>query len=146
MFREVITMSATLLVVAGCPFAAQAAAADADQVIQIQDGTVRCLLSADYMGRGYAMTICGLADGQLFGSSPKATTQRLNLAVVHGTGEFYWETGPTPSSPTGEVAVGVGQTYRADGWTVTSDDYRTRIQNDSSGHGLLINDVVVVQF
>ena len=37
------------------------------------------------------------------------------------------------------LSFGVGQTYRASGWTVTDEAGRARLTNDDSGHGLLLN-------
>jgi hypothetical protein len=141
--------SAAMLVVGASPLAPQATAAEGDQVIQLQDGQLRCLLSANYQGRGYAMTVCGRTDGQGFGASPMSTGKypvRLNLAVLKGTGEIWWEAGPAPDSAAGDVVLGVGQTYVANGWTVTTEPLRTVIKNDASGHGLFVNTVDVRQF
>lgn len=62
MFRDRIAASAAILFLGACPFAPQAAAADGDQVIRVQSGEVRRLLTANYKGRGYAMAICGRSD------------------------------------------------------------------------------------
>lgn len=138
-----------MLVVGASPFAPQATAAEGDQVIQLQDGQLRCLLSANYKGRGYAMTVCGRTDGQGFAASPMSTGKypvRLNLMVVKGTGEAWFEAGSVPNSAAGDVVLGVGQTYTASGWTVTTQPHRTVITNDASRHGLFVNTVDVRQF
>ena len=143
MFRELIA-SVALLVGSACAIAPQAAAA-ADQVVQVAQ--FRCLLSADYLGRGRPMAICGLADGSPFGPSPMSTGKypvKLNLAVMRSTGEMWWEAGPVPGSP-GQAAVGMGQSYTANGWTVSSDEHRTVIKNDYTGHGMILNPADVRQ-
>jgi len=149
MFRELIAGSAAMLVLGACPFAPRATAADGDQVIQVDDGQLRCMLSADYKGRGYAMAVCGRTDGRGFGESPMSTGKfpvRLNLVVVRGTGEMWWEAGAVPASATGDAVLSVGQSYVSNGWTVTTQPGRTVIKNDDSGHGLNVNAVDVRQF
>jgi len=149
MFRTLAAASAAMLVLGACPFAPQAAAADSDQVIRLQDGQLRCLLSADYKGRGYAMTVCGRSDGRGFAASPMSTgkyPERLNLVVIRGTGEMWWEAGTIPGSVAGDVGLSFGQTYVANGWTITTMDHRTVIKNDDSGHGLIANELDVRQF
>ena len=149
MFRELIAASAALLVFGACPFAPQAYAADGDQVIRVDDGQLRCLLSADYKGRGYAMAVCGRTDGRGFAASPMSIgkyPERLDLVVVRGTGETWFEAGAVPASATGDAVLSVGQTYVSNGWTVTTQPGRTVIKNDDSGHGLNVNAVDVRQF
>jgi hypothetical protein len=149
MFRELIAASAAMLAVAVCSSAPQAGAAGGDQVIGVQGGQVRCLLSADYHGRGYPMAVCGRADGQGFGQSPMSTGKfpvRLNLAVLKGTGEIWWEAGPAPGAPSGDVAVNTGQRYAANGWTVEDQGLKTMITNDKTRHGIFVNLVDVRQF
>ena len=149
MFRESIAASAAVLVLGACPVAPQAAAAEGDQVIRVQDGQLRCLLSADYKGRGYQMAVCGRSDGRGFAASPMSTgkyPERLNLIVARGTGESWWEAGAVPGSASGDVVLGPGQTFAANGWTVTTEDLRIVIKNDTSGHGLQVNALDVRQF
>lgn len=149
MFRTLIAASAAMLVLSACPFAPHAIAADGDQVIRLQDGQLRCLLSADYKGRGYAMTVCGRSDGHGFAASPMSTgkyPERLNLVVIRGTGETWWEAGTVPGLLAGDVVLGFGQTHVANGWSVTTKDHRTVITNDDSGHGLVVNALDVRQF
>lgn len=149
MFRQVIAASAATLLLGACPFAPQAAAADGDQIIRVQNGEVRCVLSADYKGRGYAMAICGRSDGRYFGQSPMSTgkfPERLNLVVIRGSGETWWGAGQIPGPAETDVVLGVGQTYKVNGWTVRTEELRTEIKNDDSGHGLHVNAVDVRQF
>jgi len=149
MFRKLIAASATMLVLGAGPVAPQATAADGDQVIRLQDGQLRCLVSADYKGRGYAMTVCGRSDGRRFAASPMSTGKypdRLNLVVIRGTGETWWEAGAVPGAVAGDVVLSFGQTHVANGWTITTADHRTVIKNDDSGHGLIVNAVDVRQF
>ncbi|AFM19065.1 hypothetical protein Mycch_4355 [Mycolicibacterium chubuense NBB4] len=142
MSRRLFAAAAAALVAAACPFAAEAHAAGADQVVQVQGGTVRCLLSADYQGRGRARAICGHSDGSPFGSSPMSTEkypEKLNLVVVQEGGEQWWEAGTIPGAPEQDVVVPVGQTYSANGWTVTDQELRAVVENDLSKHGLIVN-------
>ncbi|MCV7154361.1 hypothetical protein [Mycolicibacterium pyrenivorans] len=149
MFRNLTAASAAVLLLGACPFAPQAAAADGDQVVRVQNGEVRCLLTANYMGRGYAMAICGRSDGGHFGESPMSTgkfSERLNLVVSRGAGESWWGAGQIPGPAEADVVLGVGQTYRVNGWTVRTEELRTEIKNDDSGHGLHVNAVDVRPF
>ena len=43
-----------------------ASATPGDQTIRVLDGEIRCLLSADYEGRGRPATVCGRTDGASF--------------------------------------------------------------------------------
>lgn len=149
MFRDLIAASAAVLLLGACPFAPQAAAADGDQVVRFQNGEVRCLLTANYKGRGYAMAICGRSDGGHFAKSPMSTGKfpvRLNLVVSRGPGEMWWEAGEVPGPAEGDLVLGVGQTYKVNGWTVRTEELRTEIKNDDSGHGLQVNAVNVRPF
>lgn len=130
---------------------APTAAADDGSVITLQDGKVRCGISGDNVERGGGpMVVCALANGQPWGMSPWETSkyhQVLNLAIVRGPGEFYWDRGTlTPSPAAGGLSVAEGQTYNIDGWTITGEGFRTRITNDFSKHGILINEGFVRQF
>lgn len=110
---------------------------------------MRCLLTSNYEGRGRATAICGLTDGAPFGASPWSTGKnpvRLTRVLVQGTGEMWWEAGTVPGSAADDVVLGVGQTYSAAGWTVTTEDLRTVIKNDDGGHGILMNPVNARQF
>lgn len=150
MVRRIVTALGMLLV--ALPLAPPAGAA-AGVLVVVQDATVRCLVSADDVKRGGGpIVVCERADSQPWGMSPWETSKfnnRLNLAVVRGTGELYWERGsvPAPGEPTaGDAAVGAGQTYRANGWTIEGEGFRTRITNDATKHGILVNEGVVRQF
>lgn len=142
MIRQAVTvLGASVL---GAMVLAPSAAADAgEQQVLLQSGTVRCLLSADETTFGGGpMAICALTNGQPWGGVPFESSkwnQRPNLAVVRGTGEFYWDRGLIAEPTTPPVAVDSG-TYRANGWTVQPEQgYRTRITNDASRHGFFIN-------
>lgn len=144
MIRELTAASAALIALGACPFAPQASAADSDQIVRIQDGKMRCLLSADYEGRGRAMAVCGLSDGAPFGSSPMTTgkyPQPLNLVFAQGTGETYWNLGTLPASEASDVVLGAGQTYSVNGWTITEGENQAVIRNDLVGHGIIVDPV-----
>ena len=151
MIRQLIAASGALIAVAAWPLAPQAAA-DADQVIQIQDGTVRCLVSAADVPRGVKPEVNCETNGPKFGESFWSTEKHpgpLNVAVMLGSGEFYFERGdvPGPAEDPGHVAsVAAGQTLQVNGWTITGEGFRTRISNDASGHGMFINVTEVRQF
>lgn len=129
--------SAAMMVVGACMSAPTAVAAGADQTIRLQNGEIRCLLSADYQDRGRPMAICGRANGGPFGMSPDP----LNLAVVLGAGEMYFMEGTIPGDGSNDVVLGVGQTYTANGWTVKTEELRTLLWNDLSRHGMRVNPV-----
>lgn len=139
MTRAVTAASVAALVVGGLLAAPHASAVGADQTIRVQNGEIRCLLSADFENRGRARAMCGRSNGGPFGVSPAP----LNLAVVYGSGEMYFEEGTVPGPETGDVVLGVGQTYRVNGWTVTTEELRTLITFDDGGHGIRVNPVEV---
>lgn len=82
------------------------------------------------------------------GASPETSkwNQRLNLAVVRGTGEFYWDRGLIADPVAAPVSVDGGQAYQVNGWTVQPEGLRTRITYDSTGHGIFINAVEIRGF
>ncbi|MGV0852914.1 hypothetical protein [Mycolicibacterium phlei] len=144
MVRRVIAVAGA---VAGLvALAPPAAATDyTGQLVLLQQGTVKCLVSAnDGTFGGGPVTVCALSTGEPWGMAPFETSkwnQRLNLAVVHGGGQYYWERGllPDPAQlPTAPVSVDSG-TYRVNGWTIQPEGLRTRITYDATGHGMLIN-------
>ena len=151
MTRQLIAASGALIALAAWPLAPQAAA-DAGQVIQLQDGTVRCLISPADVPRGVKAEVNCETDGLMFGDSTWSTEKDsapLNVAVMLGSGEFYFERGDVPGTAedSGQAAsVAAGQTLHLNGWTITGEGYRTRIFNDASRHGLFINAVEVRQF
>lgn len=140
MIRRALTaFGASIL---GAVIFAPPAAADAGQQVLLDSGAVRCLLSADEVTFGGGpVTVCALTNGQPWGMAPYETSkwnERLNLAVVRGTGEFYWDRGLIADPAAPPVSVD-GQTYQVNGWTVQPEDLRTRITYDSTGHGFFIN-------
>ncbi|MGE2720448.1 hypothetical protein [Mycolicibacterium celeriflavum] len=152
MVRHFGAVLAALSMLLAWPLAPRAAA-DVGQLVVVGGGTVRCLVSADDVKRGGGpIVVCQRVDGQPWGQAPWETSKfnnRLNLAVVRGTGEMYWERGVVPAANDaagGEVAVDVGQTYHVDGWTIQGENLRTRFTYDATGHGLFINGADVRQF
>ncbi|PRC58743.1 hypothetical protein C6A85_26955, partial [Mycobacterium sp. ITM-2017-0098] len=85
--------------------------------IRVQNGEIRCLLSADYQNRGWPAAICGRTSGGPFGMSPAP----LNPVVVQGEGELYFIEGTIPGDGANDAVVGAGQTYQANGWTVKTE-------------------------
>ena len=148
MIRRVIAAAGAIVALVAL---APPAAADDGRVLMLQGGAVRCALSGDNVDRGGGpMVVCELTNGQPWGMSPWETSkynQRLNLAIVRGTGELYWDRGTiNASDAAGGLSVTEGQPYQADGWTVTYDGFRTRITNDATRHGLLVTQADVRQF
>lgn len=138
MMRVIPAASAALLVLCVYP-SAPAGAADGDQTINVQSGQIRCLLSADFEGHGRPVTICARTDGGLFQTSPA----KLNLAVVQGTGELYYEAGTIDTPPSADVVLAAGQTYNVNGWTVKAEELRTLIWYDDGRHGISVKPVEV---
>lgn len=140
--RTSVAAAAALLLLGVNPVTPQATAADPDQVVLVHGGQLRCLLSANYQNRGRAAAVCGRTDGRGFGSSPMSTGKnpvRLNLVVLRGTGEMWWEAGTIPGAPADDVVVSPGQPYAVNGWTVTTSDIRTVVKDDATGHGVILN-------
>ncbi|MDZ4236379.1 MAG: hypothetical protein U1C73_22090 [Dietzia sp.] len=137
MIRTVAATSAALSVLGACLSAPSAAAADGDQTISVQNGQIRCLLSGNYQDLGRPMAICGRSDGGTFAVSRPP----LNIAAVRATGEMFFAAGTIPGPESADVVLGTGQTYRANGWTVTTQDLRTLVTYDIGGHGMRVNPV-----
>ncbi|KWX65821.1 hypothetical protein [Mycobacterium sp. NAZ190054] len=140
MVRVFAAASAAFVALGACPWISPAAAAGGDQTVRVQNGQIRCLLSTDFEGRGYPAAVCARTDGRPFGVSPAP----LNLAVVQGTGELYFKAGTLPGPESADIVLGVGQTYRVNGWTVKTEELRTLITEDQHGdHGIRVNPVDV---
>ncbi len=138
--RVTTAASAALLVLGACASAPLAGAAGGDQTISVQNGQIRCLLSADFEGHGRPATICARTDGGLFQTSPA----KLNLAVVQGTGELFYEAGTIDTPPSADMVLGAGQTYNVNGWTVKTEELRTLIWYDKGRHGMSVKPVEVL--
>lgn len=152
MVRRVVVVVAASSILLASPLAPRAAA-DVGQLVVVDGGSVRCLVSADDVKRGGGpMVVCQRVDGQPWGQAPWETSKfnnRLNLAVVRGTGEMYWERGVVPAANDatgGDTVVGGGQTYHANGWTIQDEGLRTRFTYDATGHGVFIDAEDVRQF
>ena len=139
MIRGTVVASAALFVFGAVMSAAPATAAAGDQTILVQNGQIRCLVSADFEDRGRPKVMCVRTDGAPFGTSPAP----LDVASVLGSGEMYFEKGGLPGPGGGDVVLGAGQTYTLNGWTITTEELRTVITNDDGGHGIRINPVEV---
>ena len=79
MIRSLAAASASLAVLGACVSTPVAAATGADQTISVQNGQIRCLISADFEGAGIPAAICGRTDGIPFQTSPAD----LNLSLIH---------------------------------------------------------------
>ncbi|MFC3775655.1 hypothetical protein [Mycolicibacterium holsaticum] len=139
MIRQAVTASATAIL--GALVLAPPAAAASGQQVLLNSGAVRCELSADnYSFGGGPVAVCALTNGQPWGTAPFETSkwnQRLNLAVVLGTGQFYWDRGALPDPASAPVSVD-GGAYKVNGWTVQPEGLRTRLTYDASGHGIFV--------
>ncbi|MCT7659145.1 hypothetical protein [Mycobacterium deserti] len=148
MVRQAIAASWALMMLVALALAPQAGA-DADQTVLIESGKVRCQVSANDVARGGGpVVVCQQVNGQAWAQAPWSAekySEHLNLAVVRAGGEFYWDGGNVRSiagrsiEPIGQdIVLGVGQTYKANGWTFEVQENRTRISNDKSGHGMFV--------
>ena len=155
MLRHTMVAAGTLIGLAALPLA-PAAAADGDQIVLTQSGQLRCLVSADNVPRGGGpMVVCAHADGTPWAKTIPATNMNsapLTVAVKLEGGQFYWATGTAtdpnaPAAPSDQgTAVSPGQSVHINGWTITDEPMRTRIENDFTGRGYYINYAEVVQF
>ncbi|UXA13795.1 hypothetical protein KXD97_08450 [Mycobacterium sp. SMC-8] len=139
MIRAIAALAALLVGSSVGPWVPSAAAADGDRTVRFQDGQIRCLLSADFEGRGFPAAVCGRTDGKPFMVAPA----KQNLSVVQGGGELYFIQGAIPGPESGDVVLGTGQTYSANGWTITTEELRALIYYDIGRHGVRINPVEV---
>ncbi|MCV7169824.1 hypothetical protein H7I41_07795 [Mycobacterium manitobense] len=142
-----LAASAAVIAVTAYPLAAHAGAADGDQVVRVQDGKLRCLISTDDVPRGGGpMAVCGLTNGRPFGTSPAVAPYipQQSLAVVRGTGERFWFSGTLPPAD-GDVVLGPRETYRVNGWTIRNDPFKAYIVNDFYEHGMTINETEMRQ-
>jgi hypothetical protein len=139
MVGKLIAASAALIALVVSPLA-PLAEADASSPTLIQSGGVLCVVSANDVSRGGGpMVVCQRSDGAPWAQAPFSTTKpwpRLNLAVVRGSAEFYWDAGdiagPQP------VNLGSGQTYHVNGWTIQVGDPQTTYLFDATKHGISV--------
>ena len=131
---------------------APVASADDGPVVTEYAG-VRCLVTADAVGRGGGpMVICQHSDGQPFAQSPWDQAKhagRLNLVVVRGTGEMYWDKGSVTDrmpAPSRTIELTDGQAVHVDGWTIEVRGKQTFYTWDASRHGLAIDTVEARQY
>lgn len=130
------TAVSVMLAFGAAVLAPSAVAADGDQVVRVQDGKVRCLLTAHFRDRDYGAVVCERTDGQRFAIAPMSTgkfPEPLNLTIMTDTGAWWFFAGRVPGDPANDVVVAPGQTYRANGWTVMPEELRTMIRNDRYG-------------
>lgn len=136
---KVAAAVAALIAVAACPLS-PLAAADAAAPVLVQTPGILCSLSANDVPRGGGPTLaCQLLDNGPFPQAPFSETKpnpKLNLAVIRGGGQFQWELGSVAGGQ--PLVLAPGQTYKANGWTVESDNLRSTYTNDVSGHGMWI--------
>jgi Ca-activated chloride channel family protein len=144
MVRGLIAAAGALALVGGYPMIPHAGA-DGEKFFTALDGQVRCMLSPDYLPFGGGPMVVCQRLGANFGSAPWSTEKYprlLNLAVDRGPGQSFWAAGTLPAG-NDDAVVGPGQTYRANGWTVTNNGLRIVIMNDVSGHGIKVDPVDV---
>ncbi len=148
MVRHVIAASGALAALVAFPLA-PSAAADNGQVLLVDNGQVRCQVSADDVARGGGpMVVCQRTDGLPFAQSSWSAekySERLPVAVKLGSGEFYWAKGSVPDAA-GATVLNTGQSLRIDGWTIEAQRLRTRFSYDGSGHGIYVNKADINQF
>ena len=148
MLRKVIAASGALMVVVALPMAPPAAVDDG-QMIVTESGKVRCVVSADDVPRGGGpMVVCQPTDGGPFPQAPWAASkfdERLNLAVKRGTGEFTWSKGSI-AAPGQDMVLSTGQTYNVNGWTIESEETRTKFTYGATGKGMYLGIVTLRHF
>ena len=136
------------MVVVALPMAPPAVADDG-QMIVTESGKVRCVVSADDVPRGGGpMVVCQPTDGGPFPQAAWATSkfdERLNLAVKRGTGEFTWSKGSI-TAPGQDMVLSTGQTYNVNGWTIESEETRTKFTYGATGKGMYLGIVTLRQF
>lgn len=132
MFRVKTAVSVALLLLGACLFAPPVVAAAGDQVVRVQDGQVRCLLSSNFRDRATAHSCavlptggvrrCADVDREVSGAAESRHHGRPGSAVLDRRRH--------PGAPADDVVLGVGETYQANGWTVMPQELRTLIRND----------------
>ncbi|ADT96990.1 MULTISPECIES: hypothetical protein [Mycolicibacterium] len=140
MLRVVAATSAAMAVMGAVSVLPLASATPPDRTIRVLDGQIRCLLSADYEGRGRPATVCGRTDGAPFQISPKGKP----LAVLLATGEQYYISGTVPGDPSADLVLGPGQISKLNGWTVKTEDLRILVSYDIGRHGMRVNPIEVM--
>jgi Ca-activated chloride channel family protein len=115
-----------------------------------ESGKVRCVVSADNVSFGGGpIVVCQPAAGGPFPQAPWAASkfdERLNLAVKRGpAGQFNWQKGDLAASGQ-EMVLSPGQTVNLNGWTVESEETRTKFTYDATGKGMYIGIVTLRQF
>ncbi|MDV3135336.1 hypothetical protein [Mycobacterium sp. 29Ha] len=143
-----MTRRLPLAVIAMCLLAllfASPAAADDNQAVITESGKVRCYPNAADEGHGGGpLVVCQRRGGEPFPQSPYSAENGspLNLAVVRGNGDFYWDIGNIPWSReaiANDIVLRYGQTYNVNGWTILSTFEGTRFTNDRTGHGMFVS-------
>lgn len=137
MLRVVAAISAVVAAVGLGAVVPVASATPGDQTIRVLDGQIRCLLSADYEGRGRPATVCGRTDGASFQISPKGKP----LAVLLATGEHFFISGTVPGDPAADLVLGPGQISKLNGWTVKTEDLRMLVSYDIGRHGMRVSPI-----
>jgi hypothetical protein len=141
MIGQLTAASGALIALVAFPQLPQAAA-DPGQIVQIQNGTVQCVVSADDVTRGGGpWVVCQRADLAGFGRAPYSAEKysvQLNLAAQRSTAEFYFTKGSI-AGPGEGTPLSSGQTYHINGWTIQPEDQHTRFTNDVTDHGMLVN-------
>ena len=118
-------------------------------MIVTESGKVRCLVSADNVPFGGGpMVVCQPAAGGPFPQAPWAASkfdERLDLAVKRGAGQFNWQKGNIAASGQ-DMVLSTGQTYSVNGWTIESEETRTKFTYNGTGKGMYLGIVTLRQF
>jgi hypothetical protein len=143
--KSSVAIAISALAIALLPGVIARARADDGQSVRTQSGKVRCYVHANDVSHGGGpLVVCQKASARPFPSAPFSAeyNSQLNLAVVRGNAQFYWDIGNIPGSKEAmaqDIVLNYGQTYHINGWTILPSFDGTRFTNDRTGHGMFVS-------
>ena len=120
--------------------------AAAETYFRAQTGKVRCFTASFDQKVGGPAAVCETYADETGGSFPQgppcsdgAAWHTCNIVAANNRGQLFWDLGDIAGSAAiHDILMSYGQTYRADGWTVSSGSDGTRLSNDATGHGVFV--------
>ena len=65
--------------------------------------------------------------------------------MKRGTGQFNWHKGSITAAGQ-DIVLSTGQTYNVNGWTIASEETRTKFTYNATGKGMYLGIVTLRQF
>lgn len=119
------------------------------QYVRTESGRVRCLITANGQGTGMSgpNVICEASGpdpaNQGFTQAPLTNYgPHQHNVITDAAGNFHFAEGGNiggAGEPNNDVVLQYGQTYHAEGWTISPSFDGTRLTNDRTGHGMFVS-------